>query len=76
MKYIVQIDTKEERDAFAAELTKLIGQCETYIPSKRKGQVYRPNIGIKAKIKKKKLTQILGLIDRRGYLVNKIDGPA
>lgn len=76
MRYIVQIDTKQERDAFAAELTNIIGQCETYIPSKKRGQVYRPNIGIRATIEKKKLTQILGLLDRRGYLVNKIDGPA
>tara|TARA_Y100001951_G_C11141469_1_gene183930 strand:- start:291 stop:512 length:222 start_codon:yes stop_codon:yes gene_type:complete len=70
MIYTIHIPDNDERISFAAKVGKLFDQYNEYIPKRSHG-LYQCDIGIQAIVNKRKLTQVLGLIKRRGYSYSK-----
>ena len=70
MIYTLQIQSKEERLRFAADVQKILPLFTEYIPGQRQG-IYKVDIGIKAEVSKKELATIDALIERRGYQCSK-----
>ena len=70
MIYTLQIQSKEERLRFAADVQKILPLFTEYIPGKRQG-IYDVHIGIKAQVTEKELATIDALIERRGYQCSK-----
>tara|TARA_R100000995_G_C3388361_1_gene79284 strand:+ start:120 stop:335 length:216 start_codon:yes stop_codon:yes gene_type:complete len=68
MLITIHIPNKEKRIKLANQIEKIIGKCQTYIPSAR--PVYQCDIGIKSTIDEKQYKHIIALLDRRGLTYN------